>query len=915
MKILTAWDLQHGQKAEPKKLGSVWQPIQMVPKAEKDEEWKKTNVDWFESLGIRQLRKKYKRTIKNYRLAKGIIETEDYITSEDNEYTGMLEKVKGDDYDPHVLSLSFFPIIPNAINVLVGEFSKRNTKVTVQAVDEFSKNEKLEAKIDNIREYMEAKAQSKLVQNLLASGYQPQSEEEVAQMKQQLNQQVKSLPEIQAIYRKNYRSLVEQWGQHQINIDDERFKMFELENTAFRDYLITDSEFWHIDLREDDYKVELWSPLHTFYHKSPDVKYVADGNYVGRILMMSIPDVIDRYGYTLKDEEIKSLEYIYNTTLLPMPAGTENTLYYDPARGVNDQSPNSKAMHDLLAARDMVSDTNLTSETSFLGWLNSASDTDPFNKGMVRVTEVYWKSQKRVGYLTKINDQGEVETDIVTEDYVIVNEPLFDESFKKKRDAETLIFGEYIEWFWINEVWRGKKINTLLAPAFTKNYSFEPIYIDVAPLPFQFKAENDLWNSKLPVEGITCSDIRLNVPTSMVDLMKPYQVIYNLVNNQVKDILIDEVGSVVLLDQNYLPKNSMGEDWGQNNLAKAYVAMKDFQILPLDTSMENLEGRAGFNHYQVLNLEQTQRLFSRLRVGEWAKMEAFATIGITPQRLGSVAASETATGTQAAVNNSYSQTETYFTTHINFIMPRVREMMVNAAQYFQSNNPSINLQYTTSEEETIMFSLDGNKLLARDIQVYTHFKPDAKAVLDQMKQLILQNNTSGANIYDLLKIVSSNTPSEVVEAAKKSVEDFNAQTQQKQQHEQQMLQQQIEAKKQELADQREFESGENERDRQTKITEATIKAMGFSNEPDVNLNEVPDVLELEKFNAQLGQFQEKMMMDREKMNSQRDIESRKLSIKEQELMTKRDIAEKQLEIARENKTNAELKRDKSKKKD
>jgi hypothetical protein len=342
--------------------------------------------------------------------------------------------------------------------------------------------------------------------------------------------------------------------------------------------------------------------------------------------------------------------------------------------------------------------------------------------------------------------------------------------------------------------------------------------------------------------------------------------------------------------------------------------MKDFQILPLDTSMENLEGRAGFNHYQVLNLEQTQRLFSRLRVGEWAKTEAFATIGITPQRLGSVAASETATGTQAAVNNSYSQTETYFTTHINFIMPRVREMMVNAAQYFQSNNPSLNLQYTTANDENIMFSLDGARLLARDIQVYTHFKPDAKAVLDQMKQLILQNNTSGANIYDLLKIVAANTPSEVVDAAKKSVEDFNNQTQQKQQHEQEMMQKQIEAKQQELAGEREFEAGENDKDRQTKITEATIKAMGFSQNNDINTNEVPDILEIDKFNAQLGQFQEKLMMDKEKMYNDKNIEERKLSVKEQELLTKRDIAEKQLEIARENKTNAELKKDKSNKK-
>jgi hypothetical protein len=37
---------------------------------------------------------------------------------------------------------------------------------------------------------------------------------------------------------------------------------------------------------------------------------------------------------------------------------------------------------------------------------------------LLRVTTCYWKSQKKVGHLTKISDNGEVLTDIITEDYV-----------------------------------------------------------------------------------------------------------------------------------------------------------------------------------------------------------------------------------------------------------------------------------------------------------------------------------------------------------------------------------------------------------------------------------------------------------------------------------------------------------------
>ena len=45
--------------------------------------------------------------------------------------------------------------------------------------------------------------------------------------------------------------------------------------------------------------------------------------------------------------------------------------------------------------------------------------------------------------------------------------------------------------------------------------------------------------------------------------MKAYQVGYNMVNNQIADILIDELGTVIMFDQNALPRHSMGEDWGK----------------------------------------------------------------------------------------------------------------------------------------------------------------------------------------------------------------------------------------------------------------------------------------------------------------------------------------------------------------
>ena len=49
--------------------------------------------------------------------------------------------------------------------------------------------------------------------------------------------------------------MVEQWATHQHKVDVERFRMDELEERGFRDMLITDREFWHFKMMEDDYDV------------------------------------------------------------------------------------------------------------------------------------------------------------------------------------------------------------------------------------------------------------------------------------------------------------------------------------------------------------------------------------------------------------------------------------------------------------------------------------------------------------------------------------------------------------------------------------------------------------------------------------------------------------------------------------
>lgn len=922
MEILSSWDIiKKGKKADKRKYrGTVFQPIQMCSVTEKDEDWLETNIDWFEHIGICQLDKKYTRTIKNYELAAGIIDKADYFVEErknindSDEIDFSFLDLSDDDKLPSALDLTFYPIIPNVIKVLTGEFSKRYQSVMVQAVDQFSKNEKLDKKHENIKKYAESVATMKLYNNLIKSGYEFKTEQELQEVQQQIQEQVSQLPHIQKLANSNYRSVFEKWSQHQINQDDQRFNMYEKENMAFADYLKQDCQFWHIELKEDDYDVELWSPINTFYHISPEKKYVSESNFVGRITMMSIPDIIDKFKEKLQDYDIESLENLHYGSSKMVPYGYQDEHLYDETRGYDDQYPNDinvkKRINSSMSMQGLHYPFNDYQNRTFRSYLNLDRSND---YPVVRLTEVYWKSQKKMGFLTKVDEFGNRKSDIVTEEYQVIQKPVYDETFHKGKNKKTLIYGDHIDWFWINEVYKGCKIDAspLLTADVTASNKFRnnyqgQIYFDCGPLKFQFKGEHSLWDAKIPVEGLTKSDIRLPQGVSLVDLMKPYQIKYNIVNNQIKDILLDERGTVVLLDQNTIPTNSMGEDWGKNNLAKVGYAMDEFGVLPVDTSLQNMGERGAFSHFQTLNLEQSNRFVSRINIANWCKQEALSTVGITPQRLGSIAASETATGAQQAINNSYSQTEMYFVEHINFLMPRVRNMMLNAAQYYNSTKNSVRLSYLNEKEEEIFFNIEGYKLLARDLQVYTNFKPNSREILQQMKSLMINNNTTNANILDIFEVLNASTPSEVIESAKKSVDAFNAQQQAQKEHEQKLLETQIQSAAEEKEKERQYESSENQKDREVDIYEAQIRGMGYLNNPDVNEDSIPDIAQLEKFNQDYAKFQENMMLQREKLNLEKQKSTTNSNIKLQELEVKKEIADKKLQVAKENKSKAEL---------
>jgi hypothetical protein len=178
--------------------------------------------------------------------------------------------------------------------------------------------------------------------------------------------------------------------------------------------------------------------------------------------------------------------------------------------------------------------------------------------------------------------------------------------------------------------------------------------------------------------------------------------------------------------------------------------------------------------------------------------------------------------------------------------------------------------------------------------------------------MAMQNNTTGASIYDLGKVVQSDSIAELNNALKASEQKQDQMKQQEMQQAQQMQEQQLQAKAQEEKLKRDFDMAEAEKNRQRDILIAEIRAAGYGAAVDVNQNQMSDYQDAMKDIRQSEQYQEQNNLQREKQVNENMRQSQKMDIEREKIQAQREIADKQLQIARENKNKFDNKTEKKK---
>jgi hypothetical protein len=331
-------------------------------------------------------------------------------------------------------------------------------------------------------------------------------------------------------------------------------------------------------------------------------------------------------------------------------------------------------------------------------------------------------------------------------------------------------------------------------------------------------------------------------------------------------------------------------------------------VVFIDDSPENLKSPSSFNQFRDIDLTRTQEIQSRYTLAQQLKNECWELVGMSRQRLGSVSASESATGVNTAVQQSYSQTEPLFVAH-EYIMGQLYQAIIDAALYVESKKPQSTLSYITSEGESAFVQVNGTDLKFRDLKVFLTNRPDDTQMFNELRQMAQPLMQNGGSIYDVIQLYSTKSIREMKRIFKTLKEKQDAMQQQQMQMQQQQLEQQQQQSQAQLEQQAMLaeqktanDNYQKELDRLNKKEIAIISATGYGNvaAEDANQNAIPDVLELSKISGEESKAAREYQMKMQEILSKNKQASEKLSLEREKLQVARENQANDLAIAKEN---------------
>jgi hypothetical protein len=626
----------------------------------------------------------------------------------------------------------------------------------------------------------------------------------------------------------DYTSAGEEWGNKTLNALKYHFNFKEKSQQSFLDFLITGQEYHHFYPDNSrvgfNYKVE--NPSNVWYLANRNAIYTSDCWALGTIEVLSMTEIVDRY--TLTAEEIEHL----------------NTRAVQNLRN-NEYSPMSPALPN---PNDPLWQLTFENVGDFA---NGGIDHNVFSfnsQHAFTVVTCYWQSKKKIYKRTYLDEQGFQQEMFVNEDYK------FD---KRMGDVK-------LDELWINEWWRGIKIGA-------------DIYINFEPIEYL---------QTTPIVGIV-NTTRNTQSKSFLDLIKPYQILYNICMNQLWEILEKEIGVLFLGDLKVVPKKD-----SQDPIEMMLWNAKNRGALFIDTSIENTGGAVQFNQMSRVDLSRSVEIQTRIQLAQLIRNEAYELIGVSRQRLGGVTPSETATANNNAIMQSFAQTETWFAWH-DVVLQKTYQTILDVAQYIELQKPTSTLNYLNSELETVFLKITKDELL-HEFFVFVSSYAEDKVTLDQLKQLAQPAMQNGAELIEMLDLFTASSERSLrktltdVQKRKQAAEQQQQQLKQQElQQQQEQFQQKMQADMAQAQEEAKREDMNKELDRQNRLE--VEKLRGIANEG--SFNPEVDTTELLIKQTSLSQQISKDNFEKAQKSKEASLRERELDLKEKDIDTKLKIAQ------------------------
>lgn len=549
-------------------------------------------------------------------------------------------------------------------------------------------------------------------------------------------------------------------------------------NDGFRDAIIGGEEMYICDIVGGEPVLTKLDPLTVHAFRSGDSNRLEDADVVVIESYWSVGKVVDWYHESLSESDMKKLDGISRRQGGTDADSTEEAWMermYSPAF-VGEEGV-------------MVPDGEQLPGASFRDGGLSPYDT----AGNVRVVRVFWKSRKKVLKVKSYDPvTGETVYDIYPEDHKI------DES--KGEEAEAL---------WVNEAWEGTKIGS-------------DIYVDIRPRRVQY---NTMGNPSRCHFGIVGTFYGNNgrAPFCLVDMMKPYNYLYDIIHDRLNKLIARSWGSIMKLDLAQVPAGWDIEKWLYYAKESGVAVTDSFNEGKSGAATGKIAGGLNNNSNGVINMNDSATIAQHLQLLQFIQTEMSSVVGISAQREGAIENRETVGGVERATVQSSHITEWLFSVH-NDTKKRVYECFLETAKAAMRGGGK-KFQYLLGDGSMMLVDIDGDEFAECDYGLVVDYGSDAQKLqqgLETLAQAALQ--TQALDFSTIMRIYNSGSLAEkqrLVEKAERDMRQRQEQAAQQQtQAQQQAAQQALELEKSKMEQEKEL----RKLDADTRIKVAEIEA-------------------------------------------------------------------------------------------